>query len=314
MKILGYYCLGHDANICAWDSDSGDYQVLELERLFGIRHFHIDIKDRERFLSITKRCLETLRNAFGVENDFDLLCLPYPQYSSQVFPVEEIIRFRTVRYFHHQAAHAAVAHFQSPFSESLILSYHGGGDDGFFNVFLGTDKGVTEVYRSSLNLGNYSRISRAIYALRETRQPLSLPGKAMGLAGYGVPQKDWFSTIEALYRCESNSIAAKLTELLPEAVTEARSADLAATNQKVFESLLLEELDPILAQYSELPLCISGGCALNICANELLRIRFGRQMYVPPNPSDSGLATGYVFLANPPMFVSGARRCAPPAT
>jgi len=54
--------------------------------------------------------------------------------------------------------------------------------------------------------------------------------------------------------------------------------------------LFREEIQPFLDKYPELPLVLTGGCALNIINNT--NIARERELYVPPNPSDCGIALG----------------------
>lgn len=292
MKALGFYCIGHDANMCAWDSETDRWAVIELERLYDVRHFHLDVRDRDLFKSVALKCVKVLEVEFGIEGPFDLLCLPRPQFGEPNYPLEDVIQWRDKEYVGHQMAHGAAAFYQSSFSEALVACIHGGGDDGFFNVYLAGPDGLREVYRSNLNLGMYSRVAKHIHALRATRQPLSFPGKAMGLAAYGKVRAEWMSPVKGTYlSCDASG----LPNELPQACDMVGSADLSATNQAVFEELLIGELTPLMARYPGLPLCLSGGCALNVTANELLLRTFGREMFVPPNSNDAGLAAGYVL-------------------
>ncbi len=292
MRALGFYCIGHDANMCAWDSETDQWAIIELERLYKSRHYHLDARDHELFQAVTAECVRTLEIQFGIKGPFDLLCLPRPQYGKADFPLEDIIQWRELEYVGHQVGHAAAAFYQSSFSDALVVCMHGGGDDGFFNVYLASENGLREVHRSDLNLGMYSRVAKHIEALQATQQPLSFPGKAMGLAAYGSVRTEWMPHIERAYL---SSDASDLSRQIPVACARGGSADLAATNQAVFEQLLVAELAPLMAKYQALPLCLSGGCALNVTANELLLRTFGRRIFVPPNPNDAGLAAGYLL-------------------
>ena len=68
--------------------------------------------------------------------------------------------------------------------------------------------------------------------------------------------------------------------------------NLAATIQKTLEDILFEELDKYDTQ---IPLVITGGCALNVIINEKIKDRYKREVYVPPNPDDGGLSLGHMF-------------------
>jgi predicted NodU family carbamoyl transferase len=68
--------------------------------------------------------------------------------------------------------------------------------------------------------------------------------------------------------------------------------DIAATSQKAFEECFLEAALPCMEKYKEYPLCITGGCGLNILLNTRLKEEFGREVFVGPVPNDVGLAVG----------------------
>jgi predicted NodU family carbamoyl transferase len=75
------------------------------------------------------------------------------------------------------------------------------------------------------------------------------------------------------------------------ALGEADGRDLACTGQYVFEKVVLETFLPIARRHG-LPICISGGCALNVAVNQQLSELVELPIFVPPNPNDSGLAAG----------------------
>lgn len=49
------------------------------------------------------------------------------------------------------------------------------------------------------------------------------------------------------------------------------------------------------ARYKSLPICLSGGVALNVLLNQKLLDSLQVQVFVPPNPDDSGLSMGQLF-------------------
>jgi carbamoyltransferase len=128
---------------------------------------------------------------------------------------------------------------------------------------------------------------------------LVYPGKLMGYVGYGKYRADIANKLIQFY--ESNTY-----DDVPDAVCRfvkkfgledwseqfglQFAQDIATTNQIVFEKLFREEIQPFLDKYPELPLVLTGGCALNIINNT--NIARERELYVPPNPSDCGIALG----------------------
>ena len=57
------------------------------------------------------------------------------------------------RWVHHHEAHALLGFLSSPFQRALVVSYDGGGDDGFYNAFYGTGQTVQRVARLDATLG-----------------------------------------------------------------------------------------------------------------------------------------------------------------
>ena len=49
-----------------------------------------------------------------------------------------------------------------------------------------------------------------------------------------------------------------------------------------------------------MPLIITGGCGLNVLVNEKVKCLYNRPLYVPPQPNDTGLSLGHMFLYRKP--------------
>jgi carbamoyltransferase len=71
--------------------------------------------------------------------------------------------------------------------------------------------------------------------------------------------------------------------------------DIAATSQRVFQDCFMEIAEPYLEKYEDLPVCITGGCGLNILLNTFLVEQHNREVFVGPNPNDCGLAAGMLL-------------------
>ena len=50
--------------------------------------------------------------------------------------VEEVFSVKQWRSVHHHDAHALLGFHASPFRSALVISYDGGGNDGWFNVYI----------------------------------------------------------------------------------------------------------------------------------------------------------------------------------
>ena len=71
--------------------------------------------------------------------------------------------------------------------------------------------------------------------------------------------------------------------------------NLAKTSQIAFEEVFLELTYPYLREYENIPLVIVGGCGLNILLNTRLKKELNREIFVPPNPNDCGIAAGMLL-------------------
>ena len=82
----------------------------------------------------------------------------------------------------------------SPFKEALIVSYDGGGDDGYFNIYSANEskikllKSVIGVREDGDFGGGYVLFGSFIREVSEkSKHVLAISGKLMGLCGYGKP-------------------------------------------------------------------------------------------------------------------------------
>jgi carbamoyltransferase len=160
---------------------------------------------------------------------------------------------------------------------------------------------------------------------------LVYPGKLMGLCGYGDIREHWLPYIEKFYRREplSNKPNAKtlahcsaedeatcrevIKDLgdcidlpIEEGIDGIAAYDLIATSQQAFENVFFNIVDPFIAQYHNLPLCITGGCALNIILNAKVKDKYKRGVFVAPNSSDCGIALGALLNIQKPQQAMNA--------
>jgi carbamoyltransferase len=142
---------------------------------------------------------------------------------------------------------------------------------------------------------------------------LEIPGKAMAYAGTGEVNPEALATIDQITvrlarlrsrRCVGAGPQDELSRVVARALTGRReelfaglsSADLIATFQAYIGDVLVESLADAIADLGARGapnLCLSGGCALNIKWNSLLRDSgLFADIWVPPFPNDSGAALG----------------------
>jgi len=212
----------------------------------------------------------------------------------------------------HHLSHAAWGLYQSDYRDALIISFDGGGNDGFFNVYLAKDRNDIELLdKYNLDLG-FPYMSFGDYLGDIRKEPalnignLVYSGKIMGLCSYGNVNEEWLPHFEAYYRRKPDGLnyIGFLGELgeqtglvfdVTNRMTGQTAWDVAKTSQIAFENVFMEMAQPFLDQYPGLPLITVGGCALNILLNTKLQQILDRPVFVPPNPNDCGIATGMIL-------------------
>ena len=221
---------------------------------------------------------------------------------------------------HHQS-HAAGAFYQSPYEEALIFSFDGGGNDGFFNVYLGKRDTSVELLECILNplYGNphiyydlgFPYMLFGQYLADIKYEPLSegnlvYPGKIMGLVSFGNVNPEWLPKFINFYKQkpDGNKYVEYIEELGKEIGVEFNienrlqgqlAYDIAATSQKAFEECFFEIAKPYFDKYPNLPIIVAGGCALNIILNTRIKAEFSKEVFVGPNPNDCGIASGLLL-------------------
>lgn len=221
-----------------------------------------------------------------------------------------------IRFDHHQA-HAATAFYQSPFQEALTFTFDGGGDAGFFNVYHTSRQGGIElIEKFNQDLG-FAYMILADHLTDIRRDPLNIgnlvyAGKLMGLCSYGKVREEWLEPFTEFYETFEyfgNSYiggAEAAKDALPKLFKaigvedfhrdmrfEGQFAwDIAATTQHVFEEQFFKFARPYFDKYPNLPVTLSGGCALNVILNARILKEKKLDIFVPPNTNDCGVAVG----------------------
>ena len=301
-------------------------EVLEVERLVNEKNCGIaqykTVKPVD-ILYLSKYFAEYITEKFGIKS-FDIC---YYQNTDVIIDEvtyklhEDIPALEYINCLHHES-HAAGAFYQSPFQSALIFSFDGGGNDGFFNVYLGRRRlGVKLLGSISNPVNNSPHIYLDLgfpymlfgHYIEEITQEVDLaagnlvyPGKLMGLAAYGEVQENWLSHFYDYYESENNGrtyeselgklgnkIGLKFDEYNRLGKKEGR--DLAATSQRAFEDLFLKHIQPFLKLHPDIPICVAGGCALNITLNTRIVKELKKEVFVGPNPNDCGLAAGMLL-------------------
>jgi len=228
---------------------------------------------------------------------------------------------------HHHQSHAAGCFYQSPYDKALIFSFDGGGDDGKFNVY-SCIRGESPI----LLLAGLNPITNRNYHYYDLGFPymvfghflkdikfqdlgtgnLVYPGKLMGLASYGKVINSWMPHFMDFYKSDPNGLdyQEKIDILgnkigvkfdVNNRIEGEMGYNIATTSQKAFEESFLEVAKPWLEKYPDYPICIAGGCGLNIILNTRLKIELNREVFVGPNPNDCGIALGLMLNETKPM-------------
>ena len=325
MKNISFY-FQHGASISV--ECDGNYYIFELERITRKRYFSLLSCSIGEMISLLNKVLNILEKKYNVKNDFDTCILPGHTLSTQkkisliTQEIKKIVNAKKTVILDHHLSHASCSAYQSPYRKGIVVSFDGAGNDGYFNIY-NYDQKIKLLKK--LEVQSFGKCYRHIAFIikdivksnKGIRKPLvGYAGKLMGLVAYGKVREEWVSAFENFYRTRDVSYLNKSTGL--KHLTEEQfkncvdnniffeeyegqiAYDLAATNQFVFEKLFFELVDPFIEVNK--PILLSGGCALNVLLNEQVRLKYGNRVFIPPNPDDSGISLGQLFLVNPPKI------------
>ena len=298
----------------------GRYAVIELERWMNIKNVgllhYFPISEPDKYLH---QIVSYLLSLTGEQEIGVYLTNFADAFSSDPALKTALPGFKFHKYsrFDHHEAHAACSFYQSPYDEALTFTFDGGGDNGYFNVYL-TDRknGVRLLDKFNQDLG-FAYMILADHMEDIRREGLGMgslvyAGKLMGLCSYGNVREEWLPAFNEFYeffnytgdsllggvKARQTGVPWLMQQLGVEDFTpDTRFSgqfewDLAATTQYVFEQQFYKFAQPFLDEYADLPVTLSGGCALNVLLNARLLNERNGKVFVPPNPNDCGIALG----------------------
>ena len=197
-----------------------------------------------------------------------------------------------IEYVNHHEGHAASAFYTSGYNEAAVLVIDSIGEWNTVSIWKGSDKGLKKVYTvnypSSIGLF-YSAMTQRV-GLKPNEEEYIL----MGMSGYGNPdtyyydmKKDFFDGLKVKENLHKGCSWWKAGNPINE-------YDVAAATQLIFEEVLASLAHKAKQLTGSDNLAYAGGCALNCSANSLL---FGifKNVWIFPNPGDSGLSVGAVL-------------------
>ena len=304
--------------------------VVEFERFLNYKNVGLAQYKTPRYIMI---CLEEIMK--WVEKEYGITEFENCYFSSTDFVGEDftgkhriyqtIYKIKAKNYIHglHHESHACGVFYQSPYNEALVFSFDGGGDDGEFNVYhaiRGEEIKLLEQVKNPVmddpNL--YYNLGFAYMVFGQYLKDIQMdglgdgnlvwPGKIMGLVSYGNYKLEWLESFIEFFKSDpdggNDDYVGKINKLgekigvifdINDRLEGQIAYDIAATAQRAFEDCFLEVAKPYFEQYPDLPVCITGGCALNIILNTRVREEFNKEVFVGPNPNDCGIATGLML-------------------
>lgn len=202
MRILGF-TLGHDSSVALVEGGKV-LGIMEAERYFRQKRYKLHAISLDptpmasgyqmvklEDLLIT---LEWVKREWG--NHFDGIAV---QNQGRIDEFENIVNllrregfeFTDTLHVDHHLSHASLAFYTSPFSESLILSYDGTGNDGYTIFFKADGKnGISYIERNETRFGqSYNNLGYMTKVGPDVAG--STAGKTMGLTSYGEVRKEW---------------------------------------------------------------------------------------------------------------------------
>ena len=301
----------HNASLAVWHN-ADILEVVELERFVGRKNASFDSFEPIHSVDmVLPEVARYLTEKYGFTRYAKFICIErneIPESYRQAFPADEYLAEPST----HHVAHACNSLYQSPFAAALIVSFDGGGPDGYFNVYVG-ERGhpLKKLAEFSIDLGSHYHVIGALCEDIRNYHVLTAAGKVLGLQSYGKVVEAWkqplrdfflspipyfFDLDEKIHRLSDN---VGLTFSKQNPLRGEHSFNLARTAQEVFEEITFERLDPLVRE-ANLPLIVTGGCAMNIVFNTHLKARYHREVFVAPNSSDCGLAVGAILRHTQP--------------
>jgi carbamoyltransferase len=310
VRLLALHSMGHDTGACLYD-DGRLVLAIETERLTRVKHDHR-----------APLAVEYVLDGAGLAPDeVDLLV-----FSTNVSPriaripgIEAIQRRIETGVLHveassdmlgrrlpcvvvaHEASHAAVACHAADWPDRcLVLVNEGRGTFSRNALLLYRDRSLELIDRDPLPwYGTGFGWSALGYLLGFGRSP-SVAGRIMAMAGHGTGSP---AAADALLRGIDRDLhhlprerqrgpIQPLVDHLDRHRDFASRADLMSSFQRLFTQTVADYCRVQLARAGTATLALSGGCALNLDANSLIRRQVAPGLTVPPNPNDAGQALG----------------------
>ena len=200
----------------------------------------------------------------------------------------------------HHTSHAAHAFYSSTFTNSLIVTIDGSGQEDIgsssFCIYEGRGTSLSRVWRFEKSIGNVWSVITRLLGLSTSGPAGNQAGTVMAMAAYGDPRhfSDGFTW---------GGTKSEHRRIWKKKYTKDNEFDIAAGLQEATEQFFMKQLNQCLG-YIRYPdilgelvehsnICIAGGCALNaVLMGKLVDKYPDKTFYVPPVPYDAGLSLG----------------------
>jgi carbamoyltransferase len=211
-----------------------------------------------------------------------------------------------VRFFNHHWAHALPTLFHTDWSEALLYTADGGGDNIQYSFTVFRDGKLTPLYGGDGELARPMPIDSIGLAYGYATQALGWrinrhEGKLTGLAALGKPAA--YDALAPHFRIGSDGRVASdfgdnkaMRDFVFGVAKGVSREDMAASVQLLLEHTVLASVQAILRQHPVRHLGLAGGVFANVLLNQKLAALPGvDEVFVYPAMSDQGLAAGGVL-------------------
>ncbi len=227
-------------------------------------------------------------------------------------------------FFNHHFAHALGALFHSDWDDAFIYTADGSGDGVFYShrilkngmlseIWGGEEDSLKETQHVDQSMGEfYATVTRSL-GFRALRHE----GKVLGLAASGDPvyAESWMRPFHVdekgrvLLRFRHRRLSRNnrwligrrksryhLDKAIQKAAKYGRREDVAASAQKVLETIILDSIGKLLERHKVRHLALSGGVFANVRLNQRLAEELPvEEIFIYPAMGDQGLSAGGVL-------------------
>lgn len=314
MKLLALHSMGHDTGACVYD-DTRLVAAIETERLTRVKHDHrasLAVDYVLRMAGLAPSAIDQL--VFSTNVSPKLARIPgIERIQRRIGGGLLHVEARSHMLGHplpcivvaHEASHAAVAHHVAGWPDGGLALVNEGRGTFSRNALMSYSKRSLElVERDPLPwYGTGFGWSALGYLLGFGASP-SVAGRIMAMAGHGIATPAVTELLRAIdgnlhhftRERQQKHVQPLLTYL--DAHRDFRTrADLMQSFQQLFTATVADYCRDRLSRWGTDALVLSGGCALNLDANSVIRRTVAPGLVVPPNCNDAGQALGAAVYA-----------------